>query len=262
MLGAIIGDIIGSVYEFHPIKNLDFPLFTDHSTFTDDTVLTMATTKWLLDGGEYAQLLKEFSHRYPERGYGFKYFQWANSSNIEPYNSFGNGSAMRVSPVGFSASSEKEILQLAEASAAVTHNHPEGIKGAQSVALAIFMARQKKSKSEIKTVLQKKFDYDLNSNYAAIQASYNFNETCQGSVPQAIFAFLASANFEDAIRKAVALGGDADTQACIAGGIAEAYYGEIPGNHKKEAARRLPGEFIEIINRFYREKLNQNLTWE
>jgi ADP-ribosylglycohydrolase len=262
MLGAIIGDIIGSVYEFHPTKKLDFPLFSNHSTFTDDTVLTMATAKWLLEGGDYSQLLKDFTLRYPRRGYGSKYFQWANSVNTEPYNSFGNGSAMRVSPVGFSASTEKEILQLAEASAAVTHNHPEGIKGAQAVALAIFMARQRWSKSEIKAELHNKFGYDLNNSYAEIQPSYSFDETCQGSVPQAIVAFLTANSFENAIRRAVALGGDADTQACIAGGMAEAFFSEIPGEFKKEAAKRLPREFIEIIDRFYREKVKQNLTWE
>jgi ADP-ribosylglycohydrolase len=262
MLGAIIGDIIGSVYEFHPTKNLDFPLFSHHSTFTDDTVLTVATAKWLLDGGVYSRLLKDFTLRYPRRGYGSKFFQWANSGNIEPYNSFGNGSAMRVSPVGFSASTEKEILQLAETSAAVTHNHPEGIKGAQSVALVIFLARQGKSKSEIKAMLQNKFGYELNSSYVEIQASYRFDETCQGSVPQAIVAFLTANSFEDTIRRAVALGGDADTQACIAGGMAEAFFGEIPGELKKEAAKRLPLEFIELIDRFYRERANQNLTWK
>lgn len=225
-------------------------------------MLTLATARWLLDGGDYALLLKEFTKRYPNRGYGSNYFRWVNSSSLAPYNSYGNGSAMRVSPAGFSASTEKEVLEFAETSAKVTHNHPERIKGAQSVAVSIFLARQGRSKSEIKTELEFKFGYDLKCKYEEIQSDYDFDETCQGSVPQALVAFLSSSSFEDAIRKAVALGGDADTQACIVGGIVEAFYGEIPLEFKKEAARRLPEEFIENINRFYREKLNIDLTWE
>jgi ADP-ribosyl-[dinitrogen reductase] hydrolase len=260
MLGAIIGDIIGSAYEFHPTKSLDFPLFTNRSIFTDDTVLTTATAIWILEGKDYVQTLKDFTRRYPKRGYGSNYFQWAHSTNNEPCNSFGNRSAMRVSPVGFACSTLAEVLTKAKESAVATHNHPEGIKGAQAVALAIFLARQGKTKTEIKTRIEKEFGYDLSRIYQDIQPDYSFDVSCQGSVPEAIIAFLASDDFEDAIRKAIALGGDADTQACIAGGIAEAYYKGIPGKLKEEALNRLPQEFIIILNRFYREKLGQKLS--
>lgn len=260
MLGAIIGDIIGSVYEFHSTISMDFPLFNDHSTFTDDSVLTIATAKWLLDGGNYTNLLKNFTRRYPKRGYGSNYYQWALSENQSPYHSFGNGSAMRVSPVGFCFSSENEVLIKAKASAVVTHDHEEGIKGAQAVALAIFFAGQGESKQEIRNRLERIFCYDLSRSYSEIQANYSFDVTCQGSVPEAIIAFLSSNNYEDAIRRAIALGGDADTQACIAGGIAEAFYTEIPEEIKKQAAKRLPQEFIEILKRFYLEKMRQTVS--
>jgi ADP-ribosylglycohydrolase len=251
MLGAIIGDVIGSAYEFHPTKELDFPLFTDITTFTDDTVLTVAVASCLLDNKDYIKTLKDFTFRYPKRGYGSKYHRWAHSNDTQPYNSFGNGSAMRVSPVGCAFPTREEILAEAKKSAVITHNHPEGIKGAQAVALAIFLARQGASKYEIKTQIESDFGYDLQRDYLKIQPEYDFDVTCQGSVPQAIIAFIVSNNFEDTIRKAVALGGDADTQACIAGGIAEAFYKEIPAELITQTAHHLPHEFIEIIERFY-----------
>jgi ADP-ribosylglycohydrolase len=260
MLGAIIGDIIGSAYEFHSTKSLNFPLFTNRSTFTDDTVLTMATAIWILEGKDYVQILKDFTRRYPNRGYGSNYFQWAHSTNNEPYNSFGNGSAMRISPVGFAYSTRAEVITKAKESALVTHNHPEGIKGAQAVALSIFLARKGKNKTEIKTLIEKDFGYNLSRTYQDIQSDYSFDVSCQGSVPEAIIAFLASNDFEDSIRKAIALGGDADTQACIVGGIAEAYFKEIPGKFKEEALNRLPQEFITILDRFYQEKMGQKLS--
>jgi ADP-ribosyl-[dinitrogen reductase] hydrolase len=251
MLGAIIGDVIGSAYEFHPTKELDFPLFTARSTFTDDTVLTVAVASCLLDNKDYLKTLKDFTFRYPNRGYGSKYHSWAHSADNQPYNSFGNGSAMRVNPVGFAFLTREEVLAEAKKSAMVTHNHPEGIKGAQAVALAIFLAWQGASKYEIKTQIESDFGYDLQRDYFEIQPDYDFDVTCQGSVPEALIAFLDSNNFEDAIRKAVALGGDADTQACIAGGVAEAFYKEIPARMITQTANLLPQEFIEIIERFY-----------
>ena len=251
MFGSIFGDVIGSAYEFHPTKALDFPLFTDQSKFTDDTVLTVAVASCLLDGKDYGQTLKDFTLRYPNRGYGSRYHSWAYSDSTQPYNSFGNGSAMRVSPVGFAFSTREEILAEAKKSALVTHNHPEGIKGAQAVALATFLARQGASKYEIKTQIESDFGYNLQRDYLEIKLEYNFDETCQGSIPEALSAFLASDNFEDALRKAVALGGDADTQACIVGGIAEAFYKEIPAELITQTALLLPQEFIEIIERFY-----------
>ena len=259
MLGAIIGDIIGSVYEFHSTKSMDFTLFNDRSTFTDDSVLTIATAKWLLDGGDYAHLLKNFSRRYPKRGYGSNYYRWALSENLAAYNSYGNGSAMRVSPVGFAFSSANGVLAKAKESAMVTHSHPEGFKGAQAVALAIYHARQGKSKKAIKSQLEENFEYNLNRSYDEIQPGYGFDETCQGSVPEAMIAFLSSDSYEDAIRRAIALGGDADTQACIAGGIAEAFYKEIPEEVIIQAAKKLPQEFIDILKRFYLEKMGQTL---
>jgi len=239
---------------------LDFPLFTANSKFTDDTVLTMAVTFSLLNGKYYTKTLKDFTLRYPHRGYGSRYFDWANSDSNQPYHSFGNGSAMRVSPVGFGFSTRKIVLVEAKKSASVTHNHPEGIKGAQATALAIFLARQGASKNEIKAQIESDFWYDLQRNYQDIQPEYRFDETCQGSVPEAIIAFLASENFEDAIRKAVALGGDADTQACITGGIAEAFYKEIPAELVTQTIRRLPHEFTEIIERFYFKFLGRKVN--
>ncbi len=260
MLGAIIGDVIGSVYEFNPIKSSVFPLFSFRSRFTDDTVLTVAVAFSLLNGKNYTKTLKDFTLRYPHKGYGSRYYDWAHSDSDQPYHSFGNGSAMRVSPVGFGFSTQKAVLAEAKKSASVTHNHPEGIKGAQATALAIFLARQGASKNEIKAQIESDFGYDLEQNYQDIQPEYRFDETCQGSVPEAIIAFLASENFEDAIRKAVALGGDADTQACIAGGIAEAFYKEIPVELIAQTVPRLPQEFIEIIEQFYFKFLGRRVN--
>lgn len=260
MLGAIIGDIIGSVYEFHSTKSMDFSLFSDRSTFTDDSVLTIATAKWLLDGGDYAQLLKNFTRRYPKRGYGSNYYRWSLSENQAAYHSYGNGSAMRVSPVGFAFSSANEVLAKAKESAMVTHSHPEGIKGAQAVALAIYHARQGRSKQFMKSQLEEDFKYNLRRSYDEIQSNYGFDETCQGSVPEAIIAFLASDCYENTIRRAIALGGDADTQACIAGGIAEAFYKKVPEEIIIQATKKLPQEFIEILKRFYQEKMGQMIS--
>ena len=180
MIGAIAGDIIGSVFEGHPVKTTDFPLFCSHSRFTDDTVLTVAIAHSILNNIDYATSLKDFGRKYPHAGYGGSFFRWLNSSHSEPYNSWGNGSAMRVSPVGFAFNSMEEVLKESEKSAAVTHNHPEGIKGAQATALAVFLALQKKSKTEIRKEISTRFAYKLDRSLDRIRPAYRFNVSCQG----------------------------------------------------------------------------------
>lgn len=228
MLGAIIGDIIGSVYEWNNIKTKDFPLFQVNCQFTDDTVLTIAVADVILNGSGYAERLKEYYHCYPSAGYGGNFRHWCESDRNAPYNSWGNGSAMRVSPVGFAGADLNSVLSEAKRSAEVTHNHPEGIKGAQVTAAAILLARTGCEKSAIKSYIEATFGYDLGQTLETIRPGYRFDVSCQGSVPQAILAFLESTDFEDAIRNAVSLGGDSDTIACITGGIAEAFYGGVP----------------------------------
>lgn len=250
MIGAIAGDVIGSTYEFHAAKTVDFPLFSEHSRFTDDTVCTIALAESLLNGADFASTLYEFCCRYPDAGYGEMFIKWLYSENRTPYNSFGNGSAMRVSPVGFAGKSEAEVLHLAEKSAIITHNHPEGIKGAQAVALAIFMAAHGAGKNDIKHEIQSRFHYDLERRLDDIRPAYTFDVTCQGSVPEAIIAFLESNSFEECIRLAVSLGGDADTQACIAGGIAQAFYGSVPSNIEEDTLSRLTPEMCDTLSRF------------
>jgi ADP-ribosylglycohydrolase len=250
MLGAMIGDIVGSVYEWNNIKTTDFILFKSTCFFTDDTVLTAATAKAIMTGKDYAQVYQDFSRRYPGRGYGGNFSHWINLEDPKPYQSWGNGSAMRVSPVGFAFNSIKEVLEEAFNSAAVTHNHPEGIKGAQSTALAILFARQGKSKAFIREEIAARFGYDLVRTLDEIRPSYSFDVSCQGSVPEAIIAFLESTSYEDAIRKAISLGGDSDTIACITGGIAEAFYGGVPEEIADAGRGYLPGEFLQILKDF------------
>ena len=252
MIGAIAGDIVGSVYEFHGIKTTKFELFTPDSTFTDDTVLTVAVADCILNGKEYSSTFRVYGRKYPYAGYGGMFRKWLASSSNKPYNSYGNGSAMRVSPVGFAFGTIKETLFEAKRSAEVTHNHPEGIKGAQAVAAAIFLARQKESRSKIKDFIEKNFGYNLSQTLEEIRPHYYFDETCQGSVPQAIIAFLESENYEDAVRKAVSLGGDSDTVACMTGGIAQAYYHEIPTYIIGEVRNRLDPELLNIVDQFNR----------
>lgn len=228
MLGAVAGDVIGSVYERRPIKTLDFPLFHAHSRFTDDSVLTIAIADAILQGMEYAEALKTYGRKYPNAGYGGAFYKWIFAVESQPYNSWGNGSAMRVSPVGFAFATVEEVLHEAERTAIVSHNHPEGIKGAQATALAIFMARKGLDKETIRTEIKRRFRYDLERTVDDIRPSYRFDVSCQGTVPEAIIAFLDSHDYEDAIRKAISLGGDSDTLACITGAIAQAYYKEIP----------------------------------
>ena len=250
MLGAIAGDVIGSVYEARPIKSTDFPLFSPGSTFTDDTVLTVAVAYSILRKVDYTTSFKNFGRKHPNAGYGPSFYTWMLSSEDKPYNSWGNGSAMRVSPVGFAFDSVEDVLDEAKRSAEVTHNHPEGIKGAQATALTIFLARAGKGKRDIKKEIAKRFGYDLDRSVEEIRAHYGFDVSCQGSVPESIIAFLESENFEDTVRKGISLGGDSDTIACIAGGIAQAFYKEIPREIISQVKRKLPKEFLEIIDEF------------
>lgn len=250
MLGAIAGDIIGSVHEFEGRKTKDFPLFVAESQFTDDTVLTVAVADCLLTGSSYTDKFHEYTRAYPGRGYGIRFWQWVNSGSRQPYNSWGNGSAMRVSPVAFAFETLDEVLKEARASAEVTHNHPEGIRGAQAAAAATFLARQGNSKKKIRSVIEKQFGYDLSRTTAVIRQTYSFNESCQETVPEAITSFLESANYEDAVRLAISLGGDADTLACITGGIAEAFYGGVPAAIAKPALALLDDGLRKTVTRF------------
>ncbi len=250
MIGAIAGDIIGSVYEWNNVKYEDFELFKPHSRFTDDTVLTVAVADCILKGKDYALTLKEYGKKYPRAGYGERFNSWLNSDRMQPYNSFGNGSAMRVSPVGFAFNSLEEVLKEAKKSAEVTHNHPEGIKGAQVAAAAIFLAREDAGKEKIKEYITAYFGYNLEQTLQEIRPNYRFDVTCQGSVPQAITAFLESEDYEDAIRKAVSIGGDSDTIACITGGIAQAYYKIIPEYLIEKTRELLTPELLEIVDLF------------
>jgi ADP-ribosylglycohydrolase len=257
MIGAIAGDIIGSVFESHNVKTTSFPLFSIRSRFTDDTVLTVAVADSILRKIDYATSFKHFGKKYPHAGYGGAFLQWMHFTSSHPYNSWGNGSAMRVSPVGFAFNTIDSVLREAKKSAEVTHNHPEGIKGAQSTALAIFLARSGKSKEEIHLEISDRFDYNLRRTLDEIRPGYRLDVSCQGSVPEAIIAFLESNDFEDAIRKAISIGGDSDTIACIAGGIAQAFYKTVPREIVSEARKRLPDEFLFILDEFDSKYLSE-----
>lgn len=264
MLGAIIGDIVGSKYEFDNIKTKDFPFVSKGCTFTDDTVMTIAVARAIMrmhnEGCDFTMAVVEemklLGNEYIQAGYGDRFYFWLKSDNFEPYNSYGNGSAMRVSPCGLYAKSLEEALTLAKKSAEVTHNHPEGIKGAQAVAAAIYLAKNKKSKAEIAQYIRDNF-YPLEETLDEIRPYYDFDETCQGSVPQAITAFLESESFEDAIRNAVSIGGDTDTIAAMAGSVALAFYKNDTEEWKEyhwalyELAKIfLPADFIKTIDEF------------
>lgn len=251
MLGAIAGDIIGSVYERWNVKTPHFePLFHPHSRPTDDSVLTVAVAESILTGADLADTFKAYFTRYPHAGYGSTFSKWAMSLSRSPYHSWGNGAAMRVSPVGHACGSLEEVLERAQGTAAVTHNHPEGIKGAQATAASVFLARSGAGKDEIRDYVERTFGYDLSQSLDDIRPGYTFDVSCQGSVPQAIRAFLESDDYEDAVRKAISLGGDSDTIACIAGGIAEAFYGGVPGAIREEALDRLHAPLREVVERF------------
>jgi ADP-ribosylglycohydrolase len=266
MLGAIIGDIIGSPYERpeYNIKTMDFPLFNSYSRFTDDTVMTIAVADGLMAGyGDEARTesaitraMQEYGRLYPSAGYGNEFKKWLASDNPKPYKSFGNGSAMRVSPVAWMFDDLPTVEKYAWISAQVTHNHPEGLNGAASVAVAIFLARTGKSRAEIKRYVEDNYAYNLRRKLDDIRPDYFFTSNCRHSVPEAIIAFLESNGFEDAIRKAVSLGGDSDTIAAIAGSIAEAYYG-IPEELIRRATEFLDDRLLSVIakwNKFIHEK--------
>jgi ADP-ribosylglycohydrolase len=228
MLGAIAGDVIGSVHEGAGTKVKDFPLFVPACRFTDDTVLTVAVADGLLTGRHYVDLFHDYFDAYPNAGYGGTFYVWASSRQREPYHSWGNGSAMRVSPVAYTGATLEEVLAEAKRTAEVTHNHEHGIRGAQATAAAIFLARTGSSKVQIRRYLEDRFGYFLDESLDDIRPTYQFDVSCQGSVPPALIAFLESADYEEAVRNAISLGGDADTLASIAGGVAAAYYGGVP----------------------------------
>ena len=230
MLGAIVGDIVDSVYEFNNTKDYNFHMVTPRSRFTDDTVMTLAVAEWLTEDKTHSEsylikCMQELGRKYPNVGYGGTFRRWLYRKNPKTYNSWGNGSAMRVSPVGYFAHNLGETMELAKTSAEVTHHHPEGIKGAQAIASAIYLARQGKAKKDIQQYVSDTFDYDLNRTIDLIRPAYTFDVSCMGSVPEAIIAFLDGNDFEDTIRKAVSIGGDSDTFGAMAGSIAQAMYG-------------------------------------
>jgi ADP-ribosylglycohydrolase len=255
MLGAIIGDIAGSRFEFNNLRSKDFDLFAKNCSITDDSIMTLAVAKAILAcNGDWEQLgenavkyMQEIGRKYPNCGFGGMFRRWMFSDKPEPYNSYGNGAAMRVSPCGFIAKTEAEAALLSRKVTEVTHNHSEGVKGAEAVSAAIFMARNGAAKNEIKERIEKDY-YALNFTLDGIREDYEFNETCQGTVPQAIVAFLESISFEDAVRNAVSIGGDSDTLAAITGSIAQAYYG-VPFDLKSRAQSYLDRELLMI----YRE---------
>ena len=251
MLGAIAGDIIGSPYEFNNHRSEEFPLFIEESTFTDDSVLTVALADSILTGIDYTTKIKEYYLRYPHMSYGGKFRAWAERNESVPYNSFGNGSAMRCSPAGWAHDTLEEVLKMAELSALPTHNHPEGIKGAKAVAGSVFLARTQKSKEAVKEFVTDTIGYALDFSLPDLRRDYLFNETCQETVPQAIYCFLISSDFEDAIRKAISIGGDSDTVACITGSIAEAHYGGVPMEIKKQVLSILDADLLRVVEEFY-----------
>ena len=274
MLGAIIGDTVGSAYEFHNTKDYNFRLFLPESNYTDDSVMTMAVASWLLSDPDHTyQKLEDTMLNFAENcpcpmgGYGTGFYYWLfrpgllrsfdsryggspyrSKSGRHPYGSFGNGSAMRVSAVGWFFDTLEETERVAGISAAITHNHPEGIKGAQATAAAIFLARTGKTQEEIRDYMEKTYGYDLHKTWEYWHPVYDWEASCQGTVPQAIIAFLDSTDFEDAIRKAVSLGGDSDTLACITGSVAEAFYKEIPKAMAERVLSRFPEEFVNVLS--------------
>ncbi len=249
MLGAIAGDVIGSVHEAAATKTKRFPLFTPESCFTDDTVLTAAVAEVLLTGGDYARAFHHYFRAYPDVGYGEQFKLWCELRRTEPYNSWGNGSAMRVAPVGLAFASLGEVLAEAERSARVTHDHPEGIRGAKAVAAAVFLARRQPEKRAIAEYIASEFGYRLDVPLKRVRRTFLFDVSCKGTVPWALRAFLEAEGYEDAIRNAISLGGDADTLACIAGAVAGPYYG-VPPEVAVEALGRLDDRLRGVVARF------------
>lgn len=266
MIGAIVGDIVGSRFEFKDNKSKQFELFADGCRVTDDSVMTIAVAKAIMetekakrdnlnnnDDETLEQMaihwMQQLGRKYPNSGFGGMFYKWVFSDEPKPYNSFGNGAAMRISPVGFVAKSEEEVRHLSNIITGVTHNHPEGLKGAEAVAMAVFMAKNGASTDEIKRKIERDY-YSLDFTIDDIRDTYTFDVTCQGSVPQALRAFLESTTFEDAIRTAISIGGDADTIGAMTGSIAEAYYG-VPEEIKIKALSYLNEEFLSIYNEWY-----------
>ena len=250
MLGAIIGDIAGSLYEGRPHKSKDFPFFGPGADFTDDTVCTIAVADALLHDKPPADALYQWCTRYPGRGYGGMFARWLRAWQRRPYGSFGNGAAMRVSPAGLLGATLDEALQMARWVTDVTHDHPEGVNGAAATVHAIFLARAKAGADEIRAAIAADYDYNLARTVDEIRPGYQFDITCQGTVPEALICALEAEDFEDAIRNAISLGGDADTLAAIAGGVAEARFG-IPANLAKEGRSRLPGDMNRVLDELY-----------
>jgi ADP-ribosylglycohydrolase len=250
MLGAIAGDIIGSIYEAAPIKTKDFPLFGPGVTFTDDTVCTVAVADALMQGGDFAGALRAYVRRYPGRGYGAMFRRWAMTPGMPAYGSWGNGAAMRVSPIAYWARDEAELLELAAGTAAVSHDHPDAVTGAQAVALAMWLARGGTDRPEIRARIGTGFGYDLEPSVDQIRAWYRFDVSCKGTVLPAIICALEAEDYRDAVRNAISLGGDSDTLACITGGIAEIFYG-LPDEVTREAKGFLDAPLREVVDRFY-----------
>lgn len=250
MIGAVIGNIVGSAYTYRPVKSTGFALLREESAFTAGTVLTVAVSAALLDGRDYAAALADLAERYPRPDYGRAFRRWLRSGNRAPYADPGSAAAARASPVGFAFDSAGAVLRAARRSAEVTHNHADGITGAQAVALAVYLARTGGTKPQIRREIETRFGYDLGRTLDSIRPAYGFDLTCPGSVPESLIAFLESDGFEDAVRKAVSLGGDSATQACIAGAVAQAFYREIPADLAARALGLLPPEFIGVWERF------------
>jgi ADP-ribosylglycohydrolase len=268
MYGAILGDMIGAPYEFdRGSKTKDFPMFNRHVHFTDDSVMTVAVAEALLSVTDTKQedavrevlvrSMQKWGHRYPNAGYGVRFFEWLRRRDPKPYGSWGNGSAMRVSSAGWLYDTLEETRRMARLTADVTHNHPEGIKGAEATASAIFLARHGSSGEEIRAYVVREFGYDLSRTCDEIRPGYHHVESCQATVPEAITAFLEGKDFEDVIRTAVSLGGDSDTLTCIAGSIAEAYYG-VPDEMKRACRKRLPEDMLEVLDRFEKTVTGKN----
>ena len=254
MLGAIAGDIIGSVYEWNNIKTKDFDIFAPEEgemTFTDDTVMTVALMEAILASDDYGQLMKNYYHKYRGRGYGGHFGRWCRTESAQPYRSYGNGSAMRTSAVGWAFDTLDQTYDMAASYASFTHNHYEGMKGAMAISTAIFMARNKHTKDDIRNYITSEFNYDLNRTLDEIRPDYEFDVSCQGSVPEAIIAFLESTDFEDAIKNAISIGGDSDTIACMAGGIAEAYYGPLSVELATLVFSHLDRNLTTVVREFY-----------